>query len=83
MYYTDLEDEEIRNRITKYYAPYHQALEKLDFIDSLLIFIYRLYMLFYFNSKQLCFRIFQYEILNLQISLVILLCYLLYKYCLC
>lgn len=29
MYKTDLEDEEIRDRITKYYAPYHQALENL------------------------------------------------------
>lgn len=29
MYKADLEDEKIRYRITKYYAPYHQALENL------------------------------------------------------
>lgn len=29
MYKTDLEDEEVRDRITKYYTPYHQTLEKL------------------------------------------------------
>lgn len=35
VYKTNLENEEIRDRITKYYAPYHQALEKLDFVVGL------------------------------------------------
>jgi len=35
MYNKDLEDKEISNRITKYYTPYHQALENFDFKVSL------------------------------------------------
>lgn len=43
MYNTDLEDEEIRDRITKYYAPYHQALEKL--INDKLSYFNKIYLI--------------------------------------
>lgn len=43
MYKTDLEDKEIRDRITKYYAPYHQALEKL--INDKLSYFNKIYLI--------------------------------------
>lgn len=43
IYNTDLEDEEIRDRITKYYTPYHQALEKL--INAKLSYFNKIYLI--------------------------------------
>lgn len=43
MHNTDLNDKEIRNRITKYYAPYHQALEKL--INDKLSYFNKIYLI--------------------------------------
>ena len=43
MYNTDLEDEEIRDRITKYYAPYHQTLENL--INDKLSYFNKIYLI--------------------------------------
>lgn len=43
MYNTDLEDEEIRDRITKYYAPYQQTLENL--INDKLSYFNKIYLI--------------------------------------
>lgn len=43
MYKTDLENEKIRDRITKYYIPYHQALEKL--INDKLSYFNKIYLI--------------------------------------
>lgn len=43
IYKTNLEDEEIRYRITKYYTPYHQALESL--INDKLSYFNKIYLI--------------------------------------